>query len=1124
MRKKHFACRRGYLKYVLLFLLLYPLAAINAAQGQIAIQGQSMSIKQAIELIEKNSSYTFFYNKADLNHAVKKNINCKGSIEEVLKEVFGNSGISYMIRDNEIILKVEQAKSTPQQKKKRTLVGTVVDGNTKETLIGATVQIKGSTTGTITDVDGNFSIEVNSGKDVIVASFVGYKSVEKVVEDLGNITIELPSDSELLNEVVVVGFGTQKKVSVVGSITSIKASSLKTPSSSLTNSFAGRLAGVIATTSSGEPGKNASDFYIRGIGTFGGRATPLIMLDGVEISTGDLNYIPAESIESFSILKDASATAIYGARGANGVLLVTTKVGTDNEKTRINVSVENSFNMPMSFPEFADGPTYMEMFNEAYKTRTGSLVGMPYTQDKIDNTRAGKNPYVYPNVDWKSLMFDNMSMNQRANVNITGGGSKANYYLSLQANHESGVLNTQKLYSFDNNIDVWNYTFQSNVDYRITPTTKVGLRMNAQLRSNTGPSVKTEDLFGQMLSANSVNFPAFWPSGSDAEGEKHMLFGNAYRSGSLPYTNPYANLLTTYGETFENTILTTVDLEQKLDFITKGLKLKGLVSFKNWSKSFFSRTIEPYFYNSQSGSYDKYDPEAQGYTLERIGTSGTDYIKDSAIEKFSDRTFQFQASLEWQRNFGGVHDVSAMLLYLQREFRSKILPTRNQGVSGRVTYAYDQRYLFEANFGYNGTERLAKGHRFEMFPSFAAGWMISNEKFFEPLNQTISSLKIRASWGLVGNDETGTTDIRTGATGPHFIYLDDITLGNQGYTTGVDMNVTHSGPTTNLYGVTNATWERAEKINFGIDLELFSKLSLTFDVFRDKRSNILLRRERFPEYLGYGKGKPWASIGKAENKGFELALNYTENITKDLNIDLRGTFTYNKAIMVYSDEPIRNEAWRQKDGRPINGTWGYVAERLFVDQADIDHSAEQRFGNSPMPGDIKYKDLNNDGRIDGSDQCELSPYGRSPGIMYGFGTTVRYKKFDLGIFFQGAAQRTLQVSGIQPFGGDKRNVLQFIADDYWTEANPNPDAAFPRLEYRDGANNNTQSSSYWLRDGSFLRLKNAEIGYSFKYGRVFLTGENLLTFSKFDLWDPELSGWSTYPMSRTFNVGFQLNF
>lgn len=1116
-------CR--YLRCAILMLLFIPFNA-SAAQGTVVVKARSITVKQAINIIEKTSDYTFFFKGSDVDSEQKKNVDCSGTIEEVLSELFKDSNISYMVKGNEVVLKATKIEAAQQIKKqnKRTVTGVVVDANTKETLIGATVQVKGSTTGTITDFDGNFSIEVTSNKDIIVVSFIGYKITERDVENLGNITVEMLSDSELLNEVVVVGFGTQKKISVVGSITNIKASSLKTPSSSLTNSFAGRLAGVISTTSSGEPGKNASDFYIRGIGTFGGRATPLIMLDGVEISSTDLNYIPAESIESFSILKDASATAIYGARGANGVMLVTTKVGSENEKTRINVSVENSFNMPMGFPEFAEGVTYMEMYNEAYKTRTGSLTGMPYSPEKITNTRLGLNPYVYPNVDWKALMFKDMSMSQRANINISGGGSKANYYLSLQANHDSGVLNTKKLYSFDNNVDVWNYTFQSNVDYKVTPTTKLGLRMNAQLRSNTGPSTGTTDIFNNMLNANPVTFPAFFPSSANEDGEKHMLFGNAYRSGELTYTNPYANLLTTYGETFENTILTTVDLEQKLDFITKGLKLKGLVSFKNWSKSFFSRTIQPYFYNAQSGSYDKYDPLATNYTLERIGTSGTDYITESEISKAADRTFQFQASLEWQRIFGGVHDVSAMLLYLQREYRNLILPTRNQGVSGRVTYAYDQRYLFEANFGYNGTERLAKGNRFEVFPSFAAGWVISNEKFFEPINDVVSSLKVRGSWGMVGNDETGTTDIRSGVNGPHFIYLDNITLGNQGYTTGVDMNVTHKGPTINLYGVRNATWERAEKINVGFDLELFRKLSLTVDVFKDNRSNILLRRERFPEYLGFGSGKPWASIGKAENKGFELAANYTESLTKELSIDLRGTFTYNKSIMTYSDEPIRDESWRQRDGKAINGTWGYIAERFFVDQADIDNSATQKFGNSPMPGDLKYKDLNDDGKIDGSDICELSPYGRTPAIMYGFGTTIRYKKFDFGVFFQGAAQRTINVSGIHPFGNNKRNVLQFIADDYWTEANPDPHAAYPRLEYRDGANNNSQTSSYWMRDGSFLRLKNAEVGYSFKYGRVYLTGENLCRFSKFDLWDPELAGWSTYPMSRTFNLGLQLNF
>jgi TonB-linked SusC/RagA family outer membrane protein len=1013
------------------------------------------------------------------------------------------------------------------QQAKRTITGQVTDANTKETIIGASIQIKGTDKRTVTDIDGNFSMTVSSNKDVLVVSYLGYKTVEREVEDLGVINIELPSSTELLNDVVVVGYGVQKKVSVVGSITNIEADKLKVPSSSLSSSFAGRLAGVITNTTNGDPSNaNATNFYVRGIGTFGGRATPLIMLDGVEISSRELSYIPAESIKSFSILKDASATAIYGARGANGVMLITTKAGKENEKTRINVSAESSINVPMDFPEFVDGVTYMKMYNEAQYSRTQSMIGLPYSREKIANTAKRLNPYVYPDVNWKDMMFKSASFSQRANINVTGGGSKANYYLSLQANHDSGVLNTKKLYSFDNNVNVWNYIFQSNVDYKLTPSTKVGLRMNAQLTDTSGPATDTGTLFSRMINANPVTFPAYFPSDAHASGAEHMLFGNAYYTGDLLYTNPYADMLTTYKSDFQANILTTVNLEQKLDFITEGLALKGLVSFKNYADASYTRTVEPYFYMPTSGSYDKYDPYANGFQIERIGTSGTDYIKETANPKMVERTFQFQFSLEWARKFKQLHDVSAMLLYLQREYRANanVLPTRNQGVSGRFTYAYDSRYLFEANFGYNGTERLASGHRFEFFPSFAAGWVVSNEKFFEPLSKTVTNLKIRGSWGLVGNDETGLTDIRTGAQGPHFIYLTDVTLGSQGYLTGVDMSQDYYGPTINLYGVRNATWERSEKINLGIDIELFSKFSLTADIFRDNRRNILLRRERFPEYMGYGNAKPWASIGKAKNEGIELALNYRDDFGKDWSIDARGTFTYNKSTMVYSDEPVRDEEYRQRDGKPLNSTWGYVAERLFVDQADIDNSPTQLFGNNPMPGDIKYKDMNGDGMITSADQCMISPYGSTPNIIYGFGATVRYKKFDVGFFFQGAANRTIMVSGIQPFGTTRRNVLQFIADDYWTEENPNPHAAYPRLEYRDNANNNTQPSTYWMRNGSYLRLKNAEIGYSFKYGRVYLNGSNLLTFSPFKLWDPEVSGWSAYPLSRVFNLGVQMTF
>lgn len=1113
--------------FVFFALLLFtPLSAAEQYNKTFSFELHHVSIKEVFSYLEKNSEYVFLYS-SHRSLAKKIDVEAKDkNINQLLEEILKGTRLTYEIDGKQILIKEKKETPASQQAPVKRVHGTVRDAN-GETIIGANIMVKNTQNGVITDVNGEYSIELERPNEILIFSYLGMKTQEIQVSNNPEINVVMSDDSEQLEEVVVVGYGTQKKVSVVGAITTVKASSLKVPSSSLNSTFAGRLAGVITTTANGDPSNSdATNFYVRGIGTFGGRATPLIMLDGVEISARELNYIPAESIESFSILKDASATAIYGARGANGVMLVTTKAGKNNEKTRINVSAEASVNAPMAFPDFADGVTYMRMFNEAQYNRTGNIAGLPYTQERIENTRKGMNPYVYPNVDWEKLMFKKMSFSQRANLNVSGGGSKANYYLSLQMNHDSGILNTRKLYSFNNNVNVYNYIFQSNVDYQLTSTTKVGLRINTQLTDTTSPDTATNDLFQRMLKANPVTFPAFYPNEAHLDGDMHMLFGNAYYTGDLLYTNPYADMLTTYKNDFQANILTTVNLEQKLDFITQGLVLKGLVSFKNYGDASYKRTIQPYYYMTTSGSYDKYDPLANGYKIDRIGTSGTDYLVETANPKMVERTFQLQFSLEWARKFKQVHDVSAMLLYLQREYRSNdaILPTRNQGLSGRFTYGYDARYLFEANFGYNGTERLAKGHRYEFFPSFALGWVVSNEKFFKPVSNVVTNLKLRGSWGLVGNDQTGTVDFRSGAAGPHFIYLTDVALGNQGYTTGVDMNQTFNGPTIKLYGVQNATWERAEKINLGFDLELFSQLSLTFDIFRDNRRNILLRRERFPEYMGYGAGKPWSSIGKARNEGIDIAANYRRDFNKDWSIDIRGTFTYNKATLIYSDEPLYEAEYRKHDGKPLNGTWGYVAERLFVDQADIDNSPEQKFGNQPLPGDIKYKDVNGDGIIDESDQCMISPYGTTPNIMYGFGATLRYKNFDFGVFFQGAAQRTIMMSGFHPFGTDRKNVLQFIADDYWSEENPNPNAAYPRLEYRDNANNNTQASTYWMRNGSYLRFKNAEIGYSFKYGRVYINGNNLLTFSPFKLWDPELTSWYAYPLSRTFNLGIQLTF
>ena len=700
MRKIQISYKQRYLKYIVLLLLFYPLNILGA-QGVISVKGQAMTIKQAIQLIEKNSNYTFFYNAADLKNTTNKNLNCEGTIEEVLKEVFKGSGITYMIKGNEIILKVNKEEATQQQpKKKRTVTGTVVDAENGDPVIGATVVVKGQKDGVITDLDGNFTIAISGSKAQLEFSYIGYRKKTVDVGDLGVINVKMESDNQLLSEVVVVGAGTQKKVSVTGSITSVKGLELKAPSSSLTTSFAGKLAGVISMTSTGEPGA-ASEFYIRGVSTFGGRATPLILLDDVEISTADLNNIPAETIESFSILKDASATAIYGARGANGVMLITTKTGKENEKTRINVTVENSFNKPMNFPDFVNGATWMEMYNEAQLTRNPGATPK-YSQLDIDNTRNQVNPYIYPDVQWKDVIFKNMNMNQRANVNISGGGSKASYYMSLQANHDTGLLDTKKVYSYNNNINNWGYNFQNNISYKITSTTKIDLHMNAQIRNKKGPNYSTSDLFAQMLYCNPINFPVTFPA---QPGDTHIRFGNAIWTGSSVRTNPYAYMLSSFKEYNENTLNTSLKINQKLDFVTKGLSVQAMVNWKNWASSSYNRTIEPYYYGIKGGSYNPSNPT--DYEIERLGTSGTDYLKTSDISKASDQTFYLDARVNYDRQFN-LHHVTGMLMYMQREYRSSVLPERNQGFSGRFTYDYGQRYLVELNFGYNGTERLPR--------------------------------------------------------------------------------------------------------------------------------------------------------------------------------------------------------------------------------------------------------------------------------------------------------------------------------------------------------------------------------------------------------------------------------
>lgn len=701
-------------------------------------------------------------------------------------------------------------------------------------------------------------------------------------------------------------------------------------------------------------------------------------------------------------------------------------------------------------------------------------------------------------------------MSQRSNVNVQGGGSIATYYMSLNVNHDQGLLNSPKIYSWDNNINNWGYNFQNNIQVKLTPTTKVRLNMNAQVRKNKGPNYTTSDLFWKTLGSNPVNFAAFYP---EQEGDEHVRFGNSILSGNTLRTNPYADMVTSFKETNLNTLNTTVRLDQDLKVITPGLTTNALVNFKNYSVNSYSRSIEPYYYKIMEGSYDPNNPTT--FELERLGTSGTEYINQSSPSKNGDNTLLLQFQLDYKRTFAR-HNVSGMFQYMQREYRTDVLPSRNQGLSGRFTYDYDHRYLAEFNFGYNGTERLPKGERFEFFPAVSLGWVVSNEKFFAPLANTIQQLKLRSTYGVVGSDSNGYPS--------NFLYIDQVTLNSIGFNIGDDWLATSKGPVISQYAVKNPSWEQAKKFDLGLDLTLFNSWDITLDYFNEKRTKILMQRSAWPKSLGYGDSMPWANVGAMDSWGYEASTKYAHRVNDDLRLDLRANFTYATNKYVYRDEPFYPYEWKTYTGRPSAALWGYVAEGLFQTQEEIELHARQDLGSRPMVGDIKYRDLNGDGIIDKNDEGVITHDGDRPRIQYGFGMNAQYKKFDFGVFFNGSMLRTIAVGGIHPFGQNEYNIFQFVADNRWTEENPNPEAKYPRLAlFGENSANNTVASTYWLRSGNFLRLKQVELGYTFKYGRIYLTGDNLAVFSPFKEWDPELS-WNSYPLQRTVNLGLQLNF
>ena len=1130
MKKKAIPCHKAgritsFFLFISIFLLIPSIttpiyaAKTYAQQTVFTLHTSNKTVKEVLEYIEKNSEFVVLYSK-DLLPVLQKKVSIsidKQDVESILNILSKEAGLKYNINDRQITVTKVAAEAPQQEKKEIKVTGKVLDEN-GEGVPGANVVVKGDKTkGTMTDIEGNFTLTVPANT-VLVASFIGYTPTEFPLNGKTNVILKIAPDAKQLDEVVVVGFGAQKKASVVGAVQTVKASELRSPSSTLSNSFAGRIAGVVAVQRGGEPGADGANFWIRGISTFASNTSPLVFIDNVEVSIGDLNALSPEVIEGFSILKDATATALYGARGANGVMLITTRNGKDMEKARINIRVQNSFTQPTKTVKVADGIDYMIARNDAVLNRTPNAQPY-YSEEVIEGTRKQLNPYIYPNVDWENYLFKDFTTTQSANVNVTGGGKRVTYFLSGTLNNDNGMLKKDSKNNFDNNINQLRLSLQANVGVNLTSTTKANVRLNAQVLDYSGSAAGTDAIYQGIFEAPPVMFAPVLPA---QNGEDYILFGN--RNGgpvSGRYRNPYAEMVRGYSEKNESTMIASLDLEQDLKFIVPGLKAKGLISFKNWATTNVVRSFDPYFYGIKD-----YEQGANGeytYTYEAI-TKGSKALSTSTSNG-GDRLLNYQLSLDYAQTFADKHNVGAMLVYLQRDYNQNApadfyatLPVRNQGIAGRVTYGYDDRYMIEANFGYNGSENFGEGKRFGFFPSVAIGYNISNENFFTPLRKVISNLKIRGSYGKVGNSSTDS----------RFPYLTYVNLSGASYTFGNNWQNTGTGAIITRYGAAGARWETGIKADMGVELNLFNSLNITFDWFTETRKDIFMRRNIVPAESGItGDLRPYANLGKVKNQGVDLNIEYNKAFSRDLIVSLKGSFTYAKNTLLEADEPSypEEEAYRSEIGKPLNRYTGLIAMGLFKDEADVENSPEQTFSPNLKPGDIKYKDLNGDGKIDSNDMTEIGD-PTVPQIVYGFGGSVQYKSFDFSVFFQGVAKTSLMMQNIHPFTSDQTTLLDFIAKDYWTEENPNPNAEYPRLISNLDSHNNFMNSTYWLRSAAFLRLKNVEIGYTYKVARLFISGQNLLTFSPFKHWDPELGGGKglTYPNLRVATIGLQLTF
>lgn len=1032
--------------------------------------------------------------------------------------------------------KTEQTASQEKTKARTINVkGRVTDDN-GNALPGVSVVINGTTRGVVTDQNGRYEILVRSD-GVLNFSFIGFDDRTVPVENKATINIRMHENAKKIDEVTVVAFGKQKRESVVGSITTVNPGDLKTSNSDLTASFVGRIPGMIGYLKGGLPAALTESemntvFNIRGITSFGenSNTAPLILMDNVEVSVLELSRIDPEDIETFSVLKDASATAMYGARGANGVILVTTKKGQEGS-AYTTAHYEVVLSQPTQKIDVVDPITYMKAYNEALIGR--GLSDVPaYTAERIANTGSGKYPsWVYPANDWYSQLFKNQTVNHRAGVNVRGGTNVMQYYASLSYDYNEGMLKTDKLNQFDVNIKNHTYALRLNLNVNLSPTSRLNFSSNSSLDDYHGPAVSVQSAYQMAFNASPVDYAPVYPADANYAWP-HIHFGVKNRAS----VNPYAQIQSGYNDVTRYATSNVLEFQQNFGEWIKGLEAYLQVSYYKQSYELLPYSVVPFYY-----SLTDYNAQTGEHTLELIQEGRTDLRLDANSKQvYGNTQMAGQLRVEYNGVWGDHNVTYTGVGAFQQDATSagstlwSTIKHRNLSLSSRLSYGFKERYYIEYSFGYNGSERFAKHNRFGYFPAYGLAWNVHKEPWFKKALPYVSYLKFRASYGKVGNDGIGQSSA-FGNTG-RYLYLPNIGQNSQ------DQYVTYS------YANPYIQWEVAEQTNFGLDFTLFGGLiDVTAEAFQEIRHNILSQRVVVPASMGLGL-YPYANIGKGRSRGFDLRVKIQKQFNKDFYFILNGTFSYAKSVYLELEEGADKPAWQSRIGQDISKQIGYIAEGLFQSQEEIDRSPVQ--SGNVMPGDIKYRDVNGDGKIDNLDAVYIG-YPTTPRFVYGFQPFVHYKGIELSMAFQGSGDRSLFMSAtaLSPFTGQSGSgdhaLLREIWESHWTPENMDTHPFWPRLNVNNIYESNPEEgatgteaarlSTWFMRPVRFLRCQQIQLAYRFpdklisKFGlqRVmpYITVDNPFIISSFHLWDVELgSSGFNYPIQRTYSIGINISF